>query len=92
MNATLLAQTQHLEYLLFFKFDFDYFPFFLHCSGRNLMSAASASVGLAPPGNAGSWQYENKVIHLSVICKFKFPWFSNHYHKGSNQIENIDNI
>ncbi|KAF5960453.1 hypothetical protein HYC85_001662 [Camellia sinensis] len=28
--------------------------------GQNSMPAAHAQVGLAPPGNEGSWQYENK--------------------------------
>lgn len=40
------------------------------------MSATSAWVGLAPPGNAGSWQDENKVIYILLLLvnhSFFFP-------------------
>ncbi|KAL7254869.1 hypothetical protein ACSBR1_009090 [Camellia fascicularis] len=33
---------------------------FYYQFGQNSMPAAHAQVGLAPPGNEGSWQYENK--------------------------------
>ena len=50
------------------------------------MPAAGAYVGLAPPGNAGSWQRENKVfslenhVRLSVLLKLRL------YFLSSNQV------
>lgn len=68
------AKSQMAKETASWPYNFPQSPDFLHANqrgsvsgqllvrdgGRNLMSAASASVGLAPPGNAGSWQYENK--------------------------------
>lgn len=67
------AKSQMARETASWPYNFPQSPDFLHANqrgsvsgrllvhdGRKLMSAASASVGLAPPGNAGSWQYENK--------------------------------
>lgn len=40
------------------------------------MPAASAYVGLAPPGDRGSWQFENKVIlNKFLMLIFFFSMF-----------------
>lgn len=37
---------------------------------RQLIPAKSAFVGLAPPGEVGSWQSETKVTHYHEILSF----------------------
>ena len=49
------------KFLLNFLYQFWNTQLFPYCRGQNLMPAAYAYVGLALPGNAGSWEYENKV-------------------------------
>ena len=41
-------------------FDFRYI-------NKNTFGAKSAYVGLAAPGEAGSWQWENKVINSKIL-------------------------